>query len=238
MKNDKEINQMKNVIGYAITVIQLIVFSIVLISCASTPKSGVEHAGEEKVILRIYGLDSRPSWLREDEPFRIVEGKVQALGTTSMPGDGNISAGNRIAANNGKALISHAISQRLDFVFQNAEQGTVMDANQVQYIGAEASKLTTSALTQSKLYWEKVQVIQENGQSVVRYRIFTLLEMPEADFKSAIVDAIRRNQGKQGISADFAKKVEQHWNQFFVEGKETTTNDRKPAQDNNKENEQ
>ncbi|MGZ3709244.1 MAG: hypothetical protein ACXWPM_10930, partial [Bdellovibrionota bacterium] len=37
------------------------------------------------------------------------------------------------------------------------------------------------------------------------------VEMPESDFKRAILDAVRRAQGKAGISADFAEKVNQQW---------------------------
>ncbi len=61
-------------------------------------------------------------------------------------------------------------------------------------------------------------MVQENGQSVLRYRVFALVEMPEQDFKSAVVDAIRRSQGKGGISQDFAKKVDAHWDQFVNGG--------------------
>ena len=38
--------------------------------------------------------------------------------------------------------------------------------------------------------------------------------MPETDFKRAILDAIRKQQGKGGLSKDFAQKVDQHWDKF------------------------
>ena len=46
------------------------------------------------------------------------------------------------------------------------------------------------------------------------YRIFVRVSMPEADFKKAIQEAIKRNAGKKGISEDFAKKVDAHWDQM------------------------
>jgi hypothetical protein len=52
----------------------------------------------------------------------------------------------------------------------------------------------------------------------VQYRVFALVEIPENDFKAAVFDAIRRSQGKAGISAEFAEKVDKHWDQF-VSGK-------------------
>jgi hypothetical protein len=192
----------------------LSLFGIFLAGCSSVPK-GVDHAGEERVISRIDEMGSRPDWLKESEPFRIENGKVLSLGMTTVGVDNaNLSAVYRIAQNSAKAGISGAIEQRLDFVFQNAEEGTTLDSTQARYIGAEASKLTTSSLRPSKQYWEKVATVQESGQQVLRYRVFALVEMPETDFKAAIMDAIRRAQGKGGLSQDFAKKVDSHWEKF------------------------
>lgn len=185
-----------------------------LSACASAPKVGVEHAGEETILSRMDDANSRPEWLKEGQPFRIIGGKVHSMGMTVIPASDNLSAAYRIAENNAKAAVATSIEQRLDFVFQNAEEGTAIGANQARYIGAEASKLTTSSLRPAYRYWEKVRVVQENGQPTVQYRVFALVEMPENDFKAAIIDAARRAQGKQGISKDFAKKVDQHWDQF------------------------
>ena len=199
-------------------------------ACSSAPKSGVEHAGEETVLTRIDGMSARPDWLHESEPFKIEDGKVLSLGMTTVAVDNtNMGAVYRIAENNAKAAVSHAIEQRLDFVFQNAEEGTSLDAAQARFIGAEASKLTTSSLHPSKRYWEKVRMVAENGQLQLRYRVFGLVEMPEADFKVAIMDAVRKSQGKQGISADFAKKVDQHWNQFTGQTSDSSADARQPA---------
>lgn len=188
-----------------------------MVACSSAPKTELEkatanQAGQERVISRIDDLTSRPEWLQEQTPFRIENGKVYTLGMTSIPDGHNLSAAYRISENNGKALISHAISQKLDFVFQQADEGTSLGASQAQFIGAEASKLTTNSLRLSKRYWEKVAVVQ-NEQVSIQYRVFTLSEMPEQDFKVAVTDAIRKNQGK-GISEKFAEKVDRHWDSF------------------------
>src|SRR5258708_5314103 len=106
--------------------LMLILSMIVIAGCSSSPKKISDmqgNVGEERVLSRIDELSSRPSWLKESEPFRIEAGKVYSLGMTSLPADDRVEAGFRIAENNGKAAISHAIEQRLDFVFQNAEEG-------------------------------------------------------------------------------------------------------------------
>jgi len=103
-----------------------------LIGCSSTPPVSqltVPNAGEEKVLSRIDDLSSRPKYITESTPFKVEGGKVYSLGQTVIPIGDNISAAFRIAENNAKALVSGAIENRLDFVFENAEEGTAMGAS-------------------------------------------------------------------------------------------------------------
>ncbi|MGZ3769550.1 MAG: hypothetical protein ACXVCR_07460 [Bdellovibrio sp.] len=193
-----------------------ILFCFGISACSSAPKNNfhAENVGEEKVLVRIDEMSSRPDWLTEGEPFKIVSGKVLSLGQTVIPADHNLSAAYRIAENNAKGLVSHSIEQRLDYVFQNSEESTTTGTSQAHFIGAEASKLTTNSLRPSKRYWEKVSTVDNYGQVTLEYRVFALVEMPEQDFRAAIADAIRKSQGRSSISAEFAKKVDEHWDKF------------------------
>lgn len=170
----------------------------------------------DKVIARSDDLSSRPKWLKESESFKIDEGIVYSLGSATIPADGRVEAGYRIAENNAKGAIAGAIEQRLSFVFQNAEEGEGIDSRQTRFIGAEVTKLTTSAIRPARRYWEKIVTIGENGQEIIQYRIFAQVSMPEQEFKNAIFEAIRRAQGKVGLSQDFAQKVDQHWNEIVA----------------------
>jgi hypothetical protein len=186
-----------------------------LVGCSSAPKSGIENAGSEFVIGRIDELSSRPSWVNESEPFKIENGKVTSLGMTTVNADdANMAAVYRISDSNAKSAISHAIEQRLDYVFQQGDEGVTLGANQVHFIATEGSKLTSNSLRATKHFWEKLRIVQENGQPVIRYRVFSLVEMPEPDFKSAIIDAIKRSQGKISVSAEFTKKLDHQWQKF------------------------
>lgn len=202
----------------------------VLSACSSAPKSGVEYAGREEVLSRIDELGSRPSWVTESEPFRVESGKVMSLGMTTVAADNvNLPAVYRISDSNGKAAISHAIEQRLEYVFQQGDQGTEIGANQVQFIATEGSKLTSSSLRATKHYWEKIRQVQENGQVALRMRVFSLVEMPEIDFRTALVDTARRAQGKAGVSQEFAKKLDERWTQFVAGDQGAKSGERKPT---------
>jgi hypothetical protein len=194
---------------------------LALAACSSTPRTA--ENSEDKVIARIDGMSSRPGWLKESEAFKIVNGNVTALGSTEIPSDNRVSAAYRIAENNAKQSLCSTIEQRLEFILQNAEEGTAADSTQVRYIGSEACQLTTSSIRPDKRYWERVATTRDSGERVTETKVFATVTMPEADFKRAILDAIRKRQGKGGISADFAKKVDAQWDRFVGATRETAS---------------
>lgn len=188
-------------------------------NCSSTPKQATPENTADAVVSRIDDLSKRPEWVREGEPFKVKDGIVYSLGATTIPGDNRVEAAYRVAENNAKAAIAGAIEQRLEFIFQNAEEGTSMDATQARYIGAEASNIVTSSIRSGQRYWEKVATTKDSGDRVTQYKVFALVSMPEADFKKAIIDAMRKKQGKGGLSAEFANKVDKQWDRFVGEGR-------------------
>ena len=181
---------------------------LALSACSSLPK--------DQVLARSDDLSSRPKWASEEKTFTIEKGTVYVLGMHEMPVAGKrLQTGIRVAENNAKGRLSGAIEQRLNFIFQNAEEGDEMGADQARFIGGETSKLVASSIRPDKNYWEKVyRVIDADGNRDLIYRIFARIQMPEADFKKAIEEAIKRNAGKKGISEEFTKKVEAHWDQM------------------------
>lgn len=184
------------------------------IGCSSASKHPTPENTSDVVMSRIDDLSHRPDWLKESETFKIKDGMVYSLGSITIPGDHRVEAAYRIAENNAKAAIAGAIEQRLNFIFQNAEEGTAMDSTQARYIGAEASDLLASSIRPGQKYWEKVATTRDSGERITEYKVFAVVTMPEQDFKKAILDSARHREGKGGLSADFAQKVDQHWDKF------------------------
>ena len=196
-------------------VLPLLMSALILSGCGSTPKNApLSEIQEDKVVSRIDGLSSRPSWVKESAPFSISSGKVISLGQTTILGDNRVEAAFKIAENNAKRNISNAIEQKLSFVFQNAEEGTDIDSNQVQSISGEVSRMTTSSIRPENYYWEKVATTLDSGERVTQYKVFASVSMPEQEFKKAVLNAIKKRQGKGGISKDFAKKVDKEWDRL------------------------
>src|SRR5581483_6442033 len=93
---------------------------LAVVGCSSATKMPTPETAEDKVLSRIDDLSHRPDWLKESETFKIKDGMVYSLGSTTIPGDHRVEAAYRIAENNAKAAIAAAIEQRLNFIFQNA----------------------------------------------------------------------------------------------------------------------
>ncbi len=194
--------------------IGLLLVVAVVAGCSSAPKNPSPENSPDKVLSRINDMSSRPSWLNEERPFDVKEGVVTSLGQTTIPGSDRVEAAYNIADNNAKGAICSAIESRLEVIFQGAEEGTAIDSTQARRIGAEACKITTSSIRPGTRYWEKVAMSIDSGERVIRYKVFATVTMFETDFKRAVIDAARKQQGKSGISEDFAKKVNDHWDQF------------------------
>lgn len=193
----------------------LLTIGLLMAACSSTVKSPTAaELDPDKVLARIDDLSSRPDWLKESEPLRFESGNVISLGSATIPAEDRVESAYRISENNAKASIASAIEQKLEFIFQNAEEGTQIGAEQARFIGAEASSLITSSIRPHKRYWEKVATTQDSGARVTKLKVYSTVTMPEADFKRAIMNAIRKAEGKKGLSKDFGDKVNQHWDKF------------------------
>jgi len=165
----------------------------------------------EQVLSRIDGLTERPAWFKESESFKIVNGEVVSLGNTSIPADHRLESAIRIAQSNAKAGICNSIEQKLEFIFQNAEEGTTLDANQVRFIGSEVCKLTSSSLKNDKIYWEKVLAFKTNGEKSVEYKVYASVTMSEIELKKAILESLSKRSGKVALSKNFTQTVEKNW---------------------------
>ncbi len=198
---------------------KLSLYALIFLSACGSPQIK-DQAGQviqpDIILSRIDQMSSRPDWLKESEVFKIDGGVVYSLGSATMPvKDGvNENALFRIAENNAKVGISSSVENKLSVIFQNAEEGTGLDTTQAKFIGAETSNLVTSSLRTGKRYWEKFQTHTESGEKKIMIKVFALVQMPEQDFKKAILDSINKRQGKAGLSAKFSDQVNKHWDKF------------------------
>ena len=164
----------------------------------------------DKVIQRSDDLSSRPSWAKESIPLTKKGADLYFLGQARIPAEkANVSMGYRIAENNAKNSIAGAINQNLTYMFQNAEEGTSYDANQVQFVSTESAKALMSKAIVSDRYWEKVlSTVNAEEDKEMFYSIYARVKISENDLKQAIERTLNKNKG---ISEDLKKKATQQW---------------------------
>ncbi len=193
--------------------IALVIVTAILAGCSG---SGVKNYSKDSV-LSTANDTSQPDWADETKPFEIKDGKVYSVGVAWIRGDEIPSAGARVAANNARANIAKAVENRLEFAFQQGAENFSIDSQTAKFIGSEVSNITSSSFREEAMWWARVAQSQEDGSRTIRYKIFSLVIMPEADFKVAVQRALSGN-GERRISSEFKTQLSKQWDRF-VEGK-------------------
>jgi hypothetical protein len=180
---------------------------VLLVSCSSV-------VIQDKVISRSDELSSRPAWVKESNTLTVEKDVVYIMGQAKIPAENaNISQGYRVAENNAKVSLAGSIEQRLNYAFQNAEEGLDVNQNQIKYVSAEAAKISVSNLKPSNRYWEKVlSVVDGSGKTEMFYTLFARMQIKESDLKKAIDNTMNKNKG---ISDEFKKQVDQQWDKII-----------------------
>jgi hypothetical protein len=193
-----------------IAALSLFVFS----ACSST---GVVNYERDKVLATANDED-QPDWANENVPFQVKDGKVFSVGVAYIRGDEVPSAGGRIAANNARVNIAKAVENRMEFVFQQGAENASFDGQVAKFIGSEVSSLTANNLREEGHWWTRYATSEENGERRIKYRLYSLVTMSEADFKAAVYKAVNKATAQNKVSPEFRAQLARQWDRF-VEGK-------------------
>lgn len=209
--------------------------------CSSAPKSIVDMSkvGEEEVI-QTYGKHDE---LKKADQFKIEDHLVTATGMATIPADsGRPEAAVKLAQASAKSTLAKTIETKLESYLEIASENTSQDSQEMRELVTEVSKLTANELKPGKTYYEKVKTYGSNGVPSLEYRAWSQIEMSEDQFKRHLVDSIRRQEGKIGLSSEFHKSVSEHWNKMLnsdeskpSEAQAKQTDDRKPASETKSE---
>jgi|GEM_PF-2992391 len=164
--------------------------------------------------------ESKPDWANEGKPFFVKNSMVYSVGVASIRGDERPEAGVRIASSNARANVARAISTRAEYILQVAEEGTAYDGNVAKYIGSEISRITTNQQRDEATWWVRYAQSDENGDRKIRYKIYSLIAMPEDDFKKAMNRTMGDAVAQKKLSPTFQSQVNRQWDRF-IEGETT-----------------
>jgi hypothetical protein len=179
---------------------------------AGTPSAS---ATPEKVYTPVGKVVKRPAWIDPKNPFQLKGGEVHALGTTVTPPGAGVDEGYIIASNSAKDVICKAVQYRLDFIFQDSEEGSSVDHKQIREIGMDICTSLPKVTHSGQKYWEKVMTTASNGDRVVVYRVFVTDVIPEKKFKSLVAGTIKMQEGKGDIPKGYAREFRKRWAAFL-----------------------
>lgn len=158
----------------------------------------------------------RPAWVRAGVTFGSEDGRVFALGkTTTMPGV-KTDEGYIIASNHAREVACKAIEHRIDFIFQNSEEGSTVEPKQLKEFTMELCTWFSTQSERAKRYWEKVLTTASNGDRVQVYHIFVTEAVSEDSFRKKVIKLIKSAEGKNGVEKGSAKSVQSRWQQFIA----------------------
>lgn len=201
----------------------VVLVALTLSACSSAPTI---NGFQKDETLSTLNDKSQPDWADESKPFVVKDGKVLSVGITTLSGSDRPEAGMRISENNARANIAKSISNRMEFLFQNAEENAGMDSTQTHFVGSEASNLTSHSMTVEGHWYKRYAQSNEDGSRKILYKIYSLVTIPEIEMKKAIDQAINGLTQEKKISASFQDKVNKQWDRF-IDG--PATESRKPA---------
>lgn len=194
---------------------RILPLTALLAACSSTiPKAQVDSTAlapiaptGDIVIARIDNLDRRPDWAKESDLIKSSDGQVLSLGSATIPADHRLEAGLRIAVSNATEPICKLLSQKMDFIFQNSEEGTAGDAQIVRSTGAQACQASLSGIRATRMYWEKVLTYTSTREQSLIYRIFASAQISESEIKIAM-NELAKKRSKGPLTKEFSKMVE------------------------------
>jgi hypothetical protein len=175
----------------------LLICTMILVACSSV--------GDRKVA----SMDdaSKPDWSNQQKSVTVKEGKIRILGFNELSADAKISAALRLADNAARAEFSKMIENNFSTITQNLEEGVTDEGGLTRTYSAEVSKTVIHELQIVHRYWEKVLVMDADGEKSMRLRTYSMAEIPEAKFKKLL----RERLDKDKIDPEVKKQVLNHF---------------------------
>jgi hypothetical protein len=161
-----------------------ILFGILVIffSCSSI------NTGE--TVIASMNSESKPKWALQSELIDSKDGKIRFLGFEEVDGDSRISSALELSDYRATGELSNLIHTKFNKVFQRIEEGHKGVGLISREVGLKVNKSVIKNLRLIGKYWEKVLVINHEGEKDLRLRVYSLAEIKESDLKNLIDENI------------------------------------------------
>ena len=130
--------------------------------------------------------ESRPKWARQSEIIESKDGKIRFLGFEEVDGQARISSALELSDYRTVGEVSTFLTTKFNKVFQRLEEGLQGNGLVTREVGMRVSKSVIKNLRLVGRYWEKVVIVDPDGNRDLRLRVYSLGEIKETDLRSLI----------------------------------------------------
>jgi hypothetical protein len=156
----------------------------------------------------------KPNWANQERAVELKEGKLKILGFQELDGDAKISSGYRLSDNVARGELSKMIKTQFSGILQNLEEGVDGSGNLSRYYSSEVSKTMIHDLQISSRYWEKVQTFNNDGETLIKLRVYSLAEIPELKFKKLLRETLEKEKAGPEVKAQVLEHFESEIKKF------------------------
>ena len=175
----------------------MILMTLITVSCSTLSEKTISQMDDK----------SRPDWANQEKAMTVKEGKMLILGFSEVDADAKISAAYRLSDSSARGELSKMVENQFSSMFQNLEEGMTDEGTLSRYYASEVSKNMLRDLKVTKRYWEKVQTIDRDGEKTFRLRVYSLAEIPEANYKKLVREKVQ----KEKLDPEVKKQVLGHF---------------------------
>lgn len=184
-----------------------------LLSACSTHQSGVAFNPKADRVVDA-SRNKRPDWLAQDNHGFTKSGIVYRIGVSEGTADASPRKLTEVAGMKARADLSQELKTKLENRAQYASEGLGISQESLERIVTLGSKLENlNGLRVHETYYEKIASSDGYTESV-RYVAYALIGLDEKEYRRQLAAAIQGNID-HSLSADFKKKVDKNWNEFF-----------------------
>jgi hypothetical protein len=109
-----------------------------------------------------------------------------------------------------------AIEHRVDFIFQDSEEGSSVSHKTLKAMTAELCKWFSVNSKRGQRYWEKIATSASNGDRIQVYRVFVTEVVNESDFQKAVLRVIKKEEKSSTLPKGKSKEVQKRWTHFVA----------------------
>lgn len=201
---------------YLVLVVAVAFAATALSACGKSYKVGGTKykVKKDQVVETSYGKKKIAKYFYK-KPHVKKSKKIFVVGTVDVPGDSAPSRCEIASDLQAKMELAAELHSRFENQLQYASEGFGIDQQSLNQIAMQSTKIEfLQGVYIDNRFWEK-KIVRNGPDTYVKYTCYSRAVMPLKAFEENADRLLKEYEGKNQLSAEFQKKVNESWDQFF-----------------------